>query len=244
MIEIKNVTIAYENTIAVRDVSLKFEKGSIIGIVGPNGAGKSTLIKTMVGLIAEYNGEIYYDNLLLSKNRYEVKKMFGYAPENVDLLPYLTGLEYLQMIADIRNVSDRESQIGNLLSALNMENKKNELINSYSHGMLQKLSVAAAMIGLSQVLIFDEAFNGFDPVSLYNIKEEVEKQVQSGGIVIISSHILELIEKWCSQIVVMNDGIILGNYKKEEVEKMREESGKDFNTIFVELIQKNKNNLK
>ena len=85
MIEIKNVTIAYENIVAVKDVSLKIEKGSLIGIVGPNGAGKSTLIKAMVGLISEYNGEIYYSDLLLQKNRYEIKKMLGYAPEDVVL---------------------------------------------------------------------------------------------------------------------------------------------------------------
>jgi ABC-2 type transport system ATP-binding protein len=236
MIEIKNLTISYENTIAVKDVSLKFKKGSLIGIVGPNGAGKSTLIKAMVGLISEYNGEIFYDDLLLYKNRYNVKKMVGYAPEDVDLLPYLTGKEYLQMIGDIRNVVDAETQIGKFFKILNMDNKKDELINSYSHGMLQKLSVAAAMIGLPPVLIFDEAFNGFDPVSLYNLKNEIDQHVKSVGTVIISSHILELIEKWCSQIVIMNEGKILGNYEKNEIEKIRKESGKDFNEIFVELI--------
>ena len=242
MIEIKNVTIAYENIVAVKDVSLKIEKGSLIGIVGPNGAGKSTLIKAMVGLISEYNGEIYYSDLLLQKNRYEIKKMLGYAPEDVDLLPYLTGREYLQMVADIRNVADSKIQIYNLLSLLNMDNKKNELINSYSHGMLQKLSVAAAMIGLPQVLIFDEAFNGFDPVSLFNLKAEIDQHVESGGTVIISSHILELIEKWCSQIVIMNEGKILGNFEKKKIEKMKRESGKDFNEIFISLIQKNESN--
>ena len=116
MIEIKNVTIAYENTVAVKDLSLKIEKGSLIGIVGPNGAGKSTLIKAMVGLISEYNGEIYYSDLLLQKNRYEIKKMLGYAPEDVDLLPYLTGREYLQMVADIRNVTDSKIHIDKLLN--------------------------------------------------------------------------------------------------------------------------------
>lgn len=240
MIEIKNLTIAYESTTAVKDVSLKFEKRSLVGIVGPNGAGKSTLIKAMVGVISEYNGEIFCDNLLSFKNRYEVKKIVGYAPEDVDLLPYLTGREYLQMIADIRNVSKSETQIDDYLSLLNMENKKDELINSYSHGMLQKLSVAAAMIGLPPILIFDEALNGFDPVSLYNLKIEIDKHLQSGGTVIISSHILELIEKWCSQIVIMNEGKILGNYTKEQIEKIKIETGRDFNTFFIDLI-KNKN---
>ena len=237
MIEIKSLTISYEKTIAVKEVSLKFEKGSFIGIVGPNGAGKSTLLKATVGLISEYYGEIYYENMLLSKNRYEVKKLLGYAPENVDLLPYLTGLEYLQMIADIRNVTDSEVQIDKMLSNLNLITKKNELINEYSHGMKQKLSVAAAMMGLPPVLIFDEAFNGFDPVSLYNLKNEIDKHVQSGGTVIMSSHILELIEKWCAQIVIMNEGKILGNYTKMELEKTKVESGKDFNEIFVKLIK-------
>lgn len=240
MIELKNITIAYENMIAVNNVSLNIEQGTIVGIVGPNGAGKSTLIKAMVGLINEYAGEIYYNDLLLRKNRYEIKKLIGYAPEDVDLLPYLMGKEYLQMVADIRNVSEAETQINNLLKILNLDEKKNELINEYSHGMKQKLSVAAAMIGLPQVLIFDEAFNGFDPVSLYNLKTEIDNHVNSGGTVIISSHILELIEKWCTQIVVMNEGEILGKYRKSEIEKMRHEIGKDFNDFFVELIKSEK----
>lgn len=237
MIELKNITIAYQNIIAVKSVSLKIEQGSLLGIVGPNGAGKSSLIKAMVGLITEYNGQISYDQLPLRKNRYQIKQMQGYAPEDVDLLPYLTGREYLQMIAGIREIKDKSQQIDKLINLLNLDSKQNDLINEYSHGMKQKLSVAAAMIGPPQVLIFDEAFNGFDPISLYNVKNEIDKHVQTGGTVIISSHILELIEKWCSQIVIMNEGRILGNYRKDEIEKMKEEGNKDFNTIFVELIK-------
>jgi len=237
MIELKNITIAYENTVAVNKLSLKIDTGSLIGIVGPNGAGKSTLIKAMVGLINEYNGEIIYNDLSLQKHRFEIKKMLGYAPEDVDLLPYLTGKEYLQMIADIRNVNDSNQQIEKMLNLLNLDSKQNELINEYSHGMKQKLSVAAAMIGIPQILIFDEAFNGFDPVSLFNLKTEIDKHIKSGGTVIISSHILELIEKWCSRIIVMNEGTILGDFDKSEIEKRKNQTGKDFNEVFVELIK-------
>jgi len=237
MIELKNITIAYENTVAVIKLSLKINTGSLIGIVGPNGAGKSTLIKAMVGLINEYNGEILYKDLSLQKDRFEIKKMLGYAPEDVDLLPYLTGKEYLQMIADIRNVNDSNQQIEKMLNLLNLDSKQNELINEYSHGMKQKLSVAAAMIGIPQILIFDEAFNGFDPVSLFNLKTEIDKHIKSGGTVIISSHILELIEKWCSRIIVMNEGTILGDFDKSEIEKRKNQTGKDFNEVFVELIK-------
>jgi len=237
MIELKNITIAYENTVAVIKLSLKINTGSLIGIVGPNGAGKSTLIKAMVGLINEYNGEILYKDLSLQKDRFEIKKMLGYAPEDVDLLPYLTGKEYLQMIADIRNVNDSNQQIEKMLNLLNLNSKQNELINEYSHGMKQKLSVAAAMIGIPQILIFDEAFNGFDPVSLFNLKTEIDKHIKSGGTVIISSHILELIEKWCSRIIVMNEGKILGDFDKSEIEKRKNQTGKDFNEVFVELIK-------
>ena len=236
MIEVKNITIAYENVIAVNDLSLKIEKGTILGIVGPNGAGKSTLIKAMVGLISEYSGEIYCEEFNLRKNHFEIKKMLGYAPEDVDLLPYLTGQEYLQMVADIRGAANKESQINKFLDILNLNTKKNDLINEYSHGMKQKLSVAAAMIGIPQVWIYDEAFNGLDPLSLHNLKIEIDKHVESGGTVIISSHILELIEKWCFQFVIMNEGKILGNYEKDEIEKIRVDTGKDFNEIFVELI--------
>lgn len=237
MIELKNITIAYEKTIAVQDLFLKIEKGAITGIVGPNGAGKSTLIKAMVGLISQYNGEIYYDELQLRKNRYKVKKILGYAPEDVDLLPYLTGKEYLHMVADIRGVAKKNEEIEKLLKLLNLQQKQNELIGEYSHGMKQKLSVAGALIGFPPVVIFDEAFNGFDPVSLYNLKTEIEKHAAAGGTVVISSHILELIEKWCAKIVVMNEGRILGKFEQTEIKKIRQDTGKDFNEIFVGLIK-------
>jgi len=172
-----------------------------------------------------------------------VKRILGYAPENVELIPYLTGLEYLHMIADIRKVENAEKEILNYFSLLNMENKINELINGYSHGMLQKISVAAAMVGMPKVLIFDEAFNGFDPISLYNLKEILENHTKAGGTILISSHILELIEKWCSDIIIMNEGKVLGMYEQNSIKKIKEESGKDFNEFFVELIQENKKSI-
>ncbi len=239
MIRLENITIAYKNIVAVKDISLEIESGRIYGLVGPNGAGKSSLIKAMVGIISEYNGEIFYEDMLLQKNRHEVKKILGYAPENVELIPYLTGLEYLHMIADIRQLENAEEQILKYFSLLNMENKKSELINSYSHGMLQKISVAAAMIGMPKVLIFDEAFNGFDPISLYNLKDILENHTKSGGTIIISSHILELIEKWCSDIIIMNEGKILGVYGQKFIQNMKKDTGEDFSQFFVKLIQKN-----
>lgn len=236
MIELKNITIAYENIVAVKDISLRIEKGSLVGIVGPNGAGKSSLLEAMVGIISQFNGQIIYEDLHLQKQRFKMKQKLGYAPENVDLMPYLTGREYLEMIADIRQLSGCNDQIEKMIRLLNMEAKQNDLIIEYSHGMKQKISVAGAMIGYPPIIIFDEALNGFDPLSLYNLKTEIENHVASGAIVILSSHILELIEKWCTQIIIMNEGKIFGNYKKSEIEKLIINSGKDFNTFFRDLI--------
>jgi len=238
MIRIVDVSIQYKNVLAVNNFSLEIKPGKIYGLVGPNGAGKSSLIKAMVGIISEYEGEIFYNDLLLRKNRYEVKKILGYAPENVDLIPYLTGQEFIQMISDIRNLNNSDKQVSRFFSLLNMDKKKDELINSYSHGMLQKLSVAAAMTGMPEFLIFDEAFNGLDPVSLFNLKEMIQNHALSGGTVLISSHILELIEKWCSTIIVMNNGKILAEYEQDGLAKLKTNTGKDFNEIFVDFVKK------
>ena len=239
MIKVSNLTIRYPDVEAVKNVSIDLKEGKIYGLVGPNGAGKSSFIKALVGLISEYEGEIHFDNLSYEKDRHVIKSLFGYAPEDPDLYLYLKGSEYLQMIADLRRVNAK-SQIDFLLSAFGLESVLDNLISQYSHGMRQKLSLAAALIGEPKYLILDEALNGFDPISQYNAKNMLLKLAENGHTILLSSHVLELVENWCQDIIIFNTGIILAEYTMKEIEDIKSRTGKAFSDHFVALIQNSK----
>jgi len=236
MLKIDNLTIRYPKILAVDNLSLDLNSGKVYGLIGPNGAGKSSLLKCLVGLISQYEGKIQYDNLILDEHRQHIKSLLGYAPEDPDLFPYLTGREYLTMISDIRKVNAAE-QISDLIRAFSLEEAIDDLINRYSHGMRQKISFGAALIGNPQYLILDEALNGFDPVSLFNAKKILQAYVNGGNTVLLSSHVLELMEEWCQEIIVMNKGHIINTYTLENIEGIKKETGKNFSEHFISLIE-------
>jgi len=239
MIIIENLIIRYPEVVAVEDVTIHLQEGKIYGLVGPNGAGKSSLIKAMVGLISEYEGEIRFDGFSQRAHRHHIKSLFGYAPEDPDLYPYLTGKEYLQMIADIRRV-DAESQIKLIQSDFHLNDVYDDLINRYSHGMRQKISFAAALIGEPKNLILDEALNGFDPISQFNAKNILFDLAKRGHTILLSSHILELIENWCQEIIILNEGKIVADYTSEQIDEIKSKTGKAFSEHFVSLVQNQK----
>jgi len=236
MIKVSNLTIRYPQVVAVDDVSIYLKEGIIYGLIGPNGAGKSSLIKALVGLISEYDGDIYFDNFSRAGDRHSIKSQFGYAPEDPDLYPYLTGKEYLQMIADIRQV-DAEEQINKFGSDFGFVDVFEDLINRYSHGMRQKISFAASLIGEPKNLILDEALNGFDPVSQYNAKNLLLNLAKNGHTILLSSHILELVENWCQEIIILNAGKVIVEYTSEQIKDIKSKTGKAFSEHFISLIQ-------
>jgi len=235
MIKISNLTIRYPEVVAVDDVSLHLKEGIIYGLIGPNGAGKSSLIKALVGLIAEYDGEINFDGFPSAVDRHIIKSQFGYAPEDPDLYPYLSGKEYLQMIADIRQV-DADDQISKFGSDFGLVDVFEDLINRYSHGMRQKISFAASLIGDPNNLILDEALNGFDPVSQYNAKKLLQNLAKNGHTILLSSHILELIENWCQEIIILNAGKVLAEYTSRQIEDIKSKTGKAFSEHFIAMV--------
>ncbi len=231
MLRIENLSVSYDNKLAVDNLSIYLRTGMIYGLVGPNGAGKSTVIKTITGLLPFYAGKIYYNEYLLKKNRQQIRKLFGYAPEDPELLPYLTGREFLSMIAGLRQTADIESQVHSLIELAGLSRKADELIKSYSHGMRQKVSLAGALIGNPPFLILDEALNGLDPVSLYNIRSYLQQRAKSGAVILLASHVLELVENWCDRVIVMHRGKLLGEFDPKE------ETEKPFSEKFIELIK-------
>ncbi len=239
MLSIKNLSIQYENVIAVKNISYDFNSGIINGLIGPNGAGKSSLLKACVGLINDYQGKIIYDEKELGKNRTWVKKQCGYAPEDAVLFPYLTGEEFLQLIASIRNnkQEDLTNEVSFFLQLTGLTAKMDELIVNYSHGMRQKLAIAAALIGEPEFIIIDESLNGLDPIALYNLKKYFNELIKSDKTIILSSHILPLIRDWCHIIVIMDKGALIQEYSKDEILKYEKDRGNSFETLFLETIK-------
>ena len=235
MLKIENLTIRYPKVLAVDNLKLDIKPGIVSGLIGPNGAGKSSLLKCLVGLISQYEGEIYYADKLLRDYRQHIKSLIGYAPEDPDLFPYLTGREYLTMISEIRKV-DAAEQIDKIITDFSLDEAIDDLINRYSHGMRQKISFGAALIGHPQYLILDEALNGFDPVSLFNAKKILQTYAQNGSTVLLSSHVLELMEEWCQEIIVMNKGSVLDTYTFDEIEDIKKKNGKSFSEHFISLV--------
>jgi len=236
MIKLKDISVQFPRVLAVDNITCTFKNGLIHGLIGPNGAGKSTLLKTLVGLISNYSGQVFYDSLLLSENRQVIKKQFGYAPEDIELIPYLSGLEYLQMVADIRKFDNQATGLAGLLQILGLEEVQDKLIDGYSHGMRQKLSLAAALVGFPAILILDEALNGLDTLALIKVKQLLRELADNGHTIILSSHILELVEQWCDEICIMNRGKLLAQLESEQLDKLRSGKGQSLSLYFQELI--------
>jgi len=155
-------------------------------------------------------------------------------------MPYLTGREFLHLIADIRQPKNNGRDIGNLLSELGLQEMADEIIKKYSHGMRQKISLAAAIICKPKYMIFDEALNGFDPEALFNAKNIFNNLSQSGHTIILSSHVIELIKDWCNHIIIMHEGKLLADYTSEKIKAIEIE--KSFQEYFIELIHQNVTN--
>jgi len=236
MITIKNVSVRYETTVAVNNVSLNIKQGSMIGLIGANGAGKSSLLKALAGLIPDFTGRVAFDGKDLRGERFWVKQHCGYAPEDAELLPYLRGREFLHLIAAIRKVRDIQKEADFFIDLFSLQKTAEELIVNYSHGMRQKLSIAAALIGQPQWLILDEALNGLDPLSLARLKNYFAGQQSKGTTIVLSSHNLSLIRRWCEAVVFLHKGKIVGVFSQGEIKAQEEQSGRTFEDWFVDRV--------
>ena len=220
MLKIDQLKVSYDNKMALNGVTLVFRPNKITGLVGPNGAGKSTLLKTCIGLISSFSGDIFYSDKKIKSNRFWVKQNAVYAPENAELLPYLTGNEFLKMIVKIYNKNISGERIDFFIELLGLIPKKDILINDYSHGMRQKIAIAAALLPDPKFILLDEALNGMDSVSLSRLTAFLRKEAQNDKVIVISSHNVELIQDLCDEVFVINKGIIERYYNKSELEAL------------------------
>ena len=207
MIEIKNVSKAYsKDQKAIDSLDLKIYDGEIFGFLGPNGAGKTTTIKMITGIVDIDEGDILIDGTSITDNPMEAKKNFGFVPDSPDLFLKLKGIEYLNFLGDVFKLSknERKSKIEDLAKRFDIFDALNDKIESYSHGMRQKLIVIGALMHEPKNWILDEPMTGLDPKSSHDLKELMKEHAKNGNTVFFSTHVLEVAEKLCDRVAIIN----------------------------------------
>jgi len=235
MITLENISIRYPSVVAINNISYEFKEGIIYGLVGPNGAGKTSLIRALVGLITQFDGNITMGDVKDHLSRQEIKNLIGFAPEETNLFPYLSAREYLKFISDVRQVSDGIHKAEQFINLLGLEEVADDIVDRYSHGMRKKLSLAGALIADPNYLILDEALNGLDPIAMHHIRKYLRTKADEGNTILLTSHVLEVVENWCDVIVILNKGEIAGTYSQDEIKSWCKNNNKNFSDFFVEL---------
>ena len=238
MLKINNLTKHYKGSDkGVNNVTLHIGKGDIYAFIGHNGAGKTTTLKCVTGIHNFDEGEILIDGISLRDNPLECKRRFAYIPDNPDLYEYLTGIQYLNFIADIFQVgaNDREDRIKKYAGDFEILESLGDLISTYSHGMKQKLAIISALIHQPKLLILDEPFVGLDPQATVILKGIMKKICETGGAVFFSTHVLDVAERLCNKVAIIKAGNVLASGNMADI--VRE--GQSLEDIFMEAIGKN-----
>lgn len=234
MLEIKNLTKTYKGgKAAVADLSLTVEAGEICGFIGHNGAGKTTTIKCVMGILDFEKGDIRIDGVSVKKDPIKCKAMSAYIPDNPDLYEYLTGIQYLNFIADIFGISveERERRIQREAEAFGITSALGDLISSYSHGMKQKLAIISALIHEPRLLVLDEPFVGLDPQAALTLKDRMHTLCRQGTAIFFSTHVLDVAEKLCSKVAIIKEGRLVAAGTTEELTK-----GASLESVFMEVV--------
>lgn len=232
MIEIKNVTKKYGNNVALKNVSFTVNDGEIFAFIGHNGAGKTTLIKAIVGIHTFDEGDILINGKSILKDPIDCKKDMAFVPDNPELYEHMKAIDFINFICDIYEVPQevREKNITKYAKMFEIEGNLNDTIDSFSHGMKQKVALISALAHDPKVLIMDEPFVGLDPKAVFDVKEVMNKMVEEGKIIFFSTHILDVAEKLCSRVAIIKKGELL------KVGSMKEIKGdKSLEKVFLEL---------
>lgn len=239
MIEIKNISKSYKKGKKVIDnINLEIKNGEIFGFLGPNGAGKTTTIKMITGILEIDEGDILIDGKSIKKYPIEAKKSFGLVPDNPDMFLKLKGIEYLNFISDVYEISEEEriEKINRLSKEFEMNTVLNNKIQSYSHGMRQKIIIMGVLLHEPKNLILDEPMTGLDPKSSFDLKHIMREHANKNNTVFFSTHILEVAERLCDRVGIINKGklIFVGTYEEMKKEFKKNASLEE---IFMEITK-------
>ena len=220
MLDIQHYSKTYgEGNKAADDVSLTIESGDIYGFIGHNGAGKTTTIRAVVGVLDFTDGEIFIDGHSVKDEPIECKKVTAYIPDNPDLYENLTGLQYLNFVADVFGISaeDREERIKKYADMFEITDSLGDQISSYSHGMKQKVAIISALIHEPKLMVLDEPFVGLDPKASFILKEIMHEMCRNGSAIFFSTHVLDVAEKLCNKVAIIKKGRIIATGTMEEI---------------------------
>lgn len=232
MLKINHLTKIYGEKKAVDDLNIHINPGEIYGFIGHNGAGKTTTLKSVVGILQFDQGEILIDGKSIQTDPLACKREIAYIPDNPDLYDYMTGIKYLNFIADVFGVSaqDRQTRIRKYADLFELTEDLAQPIAAYSHGMKQKLAIIAAWLHQPKLIIMDEPFVGLDPKASHLLKEMMRDICDAGGAIFFSTHVLEVAEKLCDKVAIIKGGKLIRSGTMEEVK------GDDsLETVFLEL---------
>ena len=236
MLRIEHFTKSYsKGKPAVEDLSLHVQPGDIFAFIGPNGAGKTTTLRAVAGIHDFEGGDILIDGVSIKADPLACKKVMRYIPDNPDLFTYLTGIQYLNFLADIYGLSaeERQARIQKYGDAFGITSRLNDMVGAFSHGMKQKLALIGALIDEPRLLLLDEPFVGLDPKAAFTLKQFMHEMTENGAAIFFSTHVLEVAEKLCNKVAIINHGKLVAQGDMDTVK------GDDsLEELFMELVEK------
>lgn len=235
MLEAVHLTKRYASIPAVQDLSFKLHPGQVLGCLGPNGSGKSTTVKMLTGLLEPTRGLVQFDGHNIQEDLTAYRKRLGYVPEEPHLYPYLTGWEYLEMIGTLRGMPDHEllRKIDSLLTLFSLHPSRHASIGSYSKGMRQRILLIAAIMHDPEIFIFDEPLSGLDVTSALIFKNLVQTLGQQRKLVFYCSHVLEVVEKVCTDVLILRKGVVIAQDSVANIGKI---PGQSLENTFLHLV--------
>lgn len=236
-LEVNGVTKRFGEIQALNGVSFAIDKGEVLGLLGPNGSGKSTLMKIMVGILKPDAGNIRVLGIDAAEDPTAVKRVVGFVPESPRLYEFLSGIEYLDFVADVHGLdaTTKQERISEFLKALDLEGRENELIHGYSQGMKQKLAIIAGLLHRPQFLVLDEPLNSLDPRTARLVKDLIHKLRDDGVPTIFSTHVLEIADAICDRIVIMESGKVIEEGAASDLKAKAGTPGSTLEEVFLKL---------
>jgi ABC-2 type transport system ATP-binding protein len=237
MLELRRITKKYNHIPVVNDVSFDIQPGEILGYLGPNGAGKSTTVKLMCGLVEKTSGQIFFNGRDVDADLCRFKARVGYVPEQASLYPHLSGREYMQLVGRLRGISEAvlDCMIEGLMTELGLEIDMYLPIANYSKGMLQKVLIASALLHDPDILLLDEPLSGLDVSTMMVVKKVLFELAEAGKIILYSSHVLDVVERICTRVVILNRGRVVADDSVGNLRALR--SSPSLESVFRELVE-------